>query len=125
MLNIEEIKLKQNLVIIEEHPVEVEETVGGVLKPEEQIAQEKAKRLVRTGVVIASGQIGELTNSTLPSSLTKGKHLTPEELIGTVVIYPANAVDFVFDIPLKDTKRPIVLSIDYILGTLEEVAPTE
>ena len=99
MLKIEEIKLKQNLVIIEEHPVEVDETIGGVMKSEEQIAQERAKRLVRTGVVIASGQIGELTNSALPSSLTKGKHLTPEELIGTVVVYPANAVDFVFDIP--------------------------
>ena len=119
MLNIQDVKLKQNLVIVKEHPVAVTETIGGVMKSPEQIAQDKARQLLRTGVIVAAGEVNELTNQALPTSLTKGKHIQATELIGTTIIYPASGVDYIFDLPLEDIDRPIVISLDYILGTLE------
>ncbi len=111
MLNLKQITLKPNLLLIEEHPVEVEETSNGVMLNPERIKVLKESRRFRTGTVILEG------DCTSPSFSIKGKNVT--SLLNQIILYPADAVD-VIDIPVEGTTRLVSINADYIVGIIQD-----
>ncbi len=115
MLNINQINLNDNLLLIEEHPVIVQETISGVHRDPKDIDREKAARLFRTGVVKSEGI---LSGEVLSSFSTIGKdnqreRLNLNTLVGQTVLYMANGIDVV-DIPVEDSKRLVSINALYI-----------
>lgn len=116
MLDLKQIKLKPNLLLVEEHPVEVEETSNGVMLNPERIKAIKESRRFRTGTVILEGE------NTFSSIFIKGKSIT--SLLHQIIIYPADAVD-VIDIPVEGTTRLISINSDYIFGIITDESTLE
>ena len=120
-MEIKDLFLPDNLLLIEEHPVVVAETSGGVMLNPERIAALKAARRFRTGVILAKGYI---ESKLIPTSLFKGKQevaKTEDPLpIGTTIIYDANLADL-FDVPLSDTldKRLITINASYMTAVVD------
>ncbi len=126
MLNVNQLPLKENLLIIDEYEVQVQPTMGTsavIQKTQDQIDQDKRTIRFRLGKVIKSGDIDE---KTLTQFSTKGKTLKNVD-----VLYTADAVDKI-DIPLCQTidgkdvplKNPVFLNVDYIFSIVEpEVIP--
>lgn len=119
MLNLNQIDLKQNLLLIEEYPVQVEETINGVRKPQEAIEKEKLAKRFRVGKVIAAGWITDDVKQELPLSLFKGEKPAHEEIIGKEVIYTANGAELV-DLPVEGTKILVTNNARYIFAALNE-----
>lgn len=117
MLNQNSIKLKNNFIVVDEHPVVVAETIGGVMRSEEDIKREKQSRTIRTGVVKLAGHIEDSILESLSPSLTKGKL---EQLVGSTVIYSVHAVETPIDVPVEGIERPLLLNIAYIIGFIED-----
>ena len=53
-MEIKDLFMQDNVLLIEEHPVVVEETSGGVMLNPDRLAALKAGRRFRTGVVVSS-----------------------------------------------------------------------
>lgn len=118
MLNQNSIKLKNNFIVVDEHPVVVvAETIGGVMRAEEDIKREKQSRTIRTGVIKLAGYVEDSILESLSPSLTKGKL---EQLVGNTVIYSVHAVETPIDVPVEDVTRPVLLNIAYIIGFIED-----
>ena len=120
MLNKNSIKLKNNLIVVDEHPVVVNETVGGVLRPEEEIKKEKQSRLIRTGVIKLAGTIDTEVIDKLSTSSFKGKIFQQEGLIGQTVLYSVHAVEQPLDVPIEDISKPVLLNLGYIYAFLDD-----
>lgn len=121
MLNLKQFQLPKNILLIEEHPVTVEETVSGVHRSKEDIDREKSMRVFRTGVVLAEG---ELDKEILSSFSTKGEdnrlhQLDLTSLIGKTVVYMVHGVNVV-DVPVEDTKRLVSIKADYLFSLLAD-----
>lgn len=113
MLNVKQLLLKDNVLLVEEYPPQVQATMGTanvIQKTEAQLDQDKARIRFRVGKVIATGAVKE---EALTQFSTKG-----ESLVGKDILYTADAVD-VIDIPLNDTARllrPVTISINYVIA---------
>ena len=116
MLNLKQIQLPNNILLIEEHPVVVDETVGGVHRDPVDIAREKSMRVFRTGKVISEGIID---TTILTSFSTKGKSLIISTLVGKTVMYMAPSVDIV-DVPVEQTKRLVSINASYLFSLIGE-----
>ena len=117
-MEIKDLFLQDNVLLIEEHPVVVAETSGGVMLNPERIATLKAARRFRTGVIVAKGYI---ESKLIPTSLFKGKQEEKEPLsINTTIIYDANLADL-FDTPLSNAgdKRLVLLNASYLSSVVE------
>lgn len=96
-LKLEQISLKPNLVLVEEEPVQVQETQNSVRLPQETIEKLKNKQFIRIGKVVKSH-----------SSV-----YTPK----TIIVYQFNSVD-PFDLPVEDYENLKTINSDYILGII-------
>jgi hypothetical protein len=117
MLNPKSIQLKNNLIVVDEHPVEVSETAGGVMRPKEDIEKERRSRTIRTGTIKLVGHIDDEVLEKLTTSSTKGKL---DQLIGKTILYGVHAIEQPLDIPIEGIERPILMNISYIFAFLED-----
>ena len=115
MLDVNSIKLKQDILLVDEMEVVVSETSGGVQLTKEEIDHRKKSRVVRFGTIVSTGDI---TEDVLQSSSFKGKQ--KEELVGKIVMYTVHSVDTLIDSPIDNVKRPILIRLDYIYAEIQE-----
>ena len=121
MLTLNQIKLPSNILLVEEHPVTVQETIGGVHRDPQDIAREKAMRVFRTGTVISEGIVDK---EILSSFSTKGEgdrlvKMELESLIGKTVMYMVSGIDIV-DVPVEDTKRLVSINAAHLYSLISE-----
>jgi len=107
MLKLEQIQLLPNTLMIEEHPVIVQDTVNGIARDPNEVKREREMRLYRTGVIISQGDIDEAVET----------NLTTKDLVGKTIIYTANVVD-VIDLPIEGTKRVVSIHANNIYAFL-------
>jgi hypothetical protein len=96
-LKLEQISLKPSFLLIEEEPVQVQETQGGVRLPQETIDKLKKEKFLRIGKVIKSH-----------SSVYT---------VDTIIIYQFNSVDR-FDLPVEGYENLKTIKSDYIIGII-------
>jgi hypothetical protein len=113
MLQLSQIKLLQDAIFVEEHPVLVKETVNGITRDPNEVKRERETRLYRTGVVILQGEFSQ-----------KVIEEVGKDLIGKTVIYTANMAEVV-DLPIVGVARLISLQAFYINGFIEDAKDDE
>ncbi len=115
MLQVQSIKLKQDILLVEEMEVVISETHNGVMKDTVTIEREKASRVMRFGTIISTG---DLLEETLNASSFKGKQ--KKDLIGKVVMYTVHGVHLVLDTAVENLKRPVFLNLAYVEAEIIE-----
>lgn len=115
MLKLEQIKLKDGMVIVDmEIPQVSDTTKGGVHKTESQKELELRQTEHRVGVILNSGIISE----ELLVSILGGKDQNP---VGKVVLFSAMSID-PFRIPIEghENSALVLVNFGYLLGTITE-----
>ena len=96
-LKLEQLKLKNNLILVEEEEPVVETTTGGVAKTQETIEREIAKKQIYIGKVLIS--------------------TSPDYKKDDIVCYNKVASDK-FDLPVDNYKKLRTINPDYIISTI-------
>lgn len=114
MLKLEQVKLKDGMVLINMELPQISDTINGIHKSEETKELEFRQTEHRLGVVIAEGKL----NKELLTSILQG---SPDTAIGKTILFSAMAVD-PFKIPIEGyEKDPLILiRFDYLLGEIVE-----
>lgn len=115
MLQLETIKLPNDLLLIDEHPVVVQETTAGIkTMSEEEIKHEKLTKRIRTGTVIKEGVQSQ-------ESFDRFGNITPtlNTFVGQTVMYMAMSVDPI-DIAIEGVAIPVTTRSNYLLSIIDE-----
>ena|SRR5947207_92329 len=97
MLDYTKLNMKNGLLLVEEHEVEIQDSINGVLLDDKTIELNKAKRNSRTGTVMIGSDDIEA---------------------GEVVLYRAEYAE-PLDIPIEKMLRPVTLSAHTIISTID------
>lgn len=112
MLKVSQIKLKNNMVLIDMEIPQVSDTVNGIHKSEEQKELEARQMEHRVGTIITHGTI----DKTLLTSILGGDLANP---VGKVVLFSAMALD-PFRIPVEGHEKSllVLINFEYLLGEI-------
>lgn len=127
MLTLKQIKLKNDMLLLEQYEVEVPSVVSGITRDPEEVKREKETRRFRIGKVIAMGIINNDAINSIKQSLLKANITEQDEssnkelLLNNNLLFDASSIDL-FDIPVEGYKPGtlILVNVHYIYGEIVE-----
>lgn len=117
-LQLQTLQLKKNTLIIDAHPVEIDDT-GVIKKSIEAIEAEKAMRVWRTGKVVAEGY--QDISTKLQFCEPNGDGIM--SYINKTVLFMANAVNPI-DVPIEGVTTPVLINTEYLISIIDESKST-
>ncbi len=118
MLKLSELELKKNLLLVEEYPLDIKpQTDAGIHKSEEQLNEERARRRFRIGKIIKWGALDDELSLDAGLQHILDENNEPELIEDQNILYTADAIELV-DIPVKNTKRLLLINLHNIIGVV-------
>jgi hypothetical protein len=114
MLKLEQIKLRDNMLLIDMEVPQISDTINGIHKTEDQKELEARQTNHRIGEVILAGDVE------VPLVQTILKQPTTH-IVGRILLFEATVVE-PFRIPVEgyEKRALILIRLDYILGQIVE-----
>lgn len=113
-LQLQTLQLKKNTLIIDAHPVEIDDS-GVIKKTPKEIEDLKALRVWRTGIVVAEG----FQEEEIRKSFRVGNNEIPITFKKEIVLFMANGVNPI-DVPIEGVNSPVLINTEYLISIIDE-----